>query len=72
MDDTACRRFFLEPQDTLHRRYEILRAFFVDHRPWKDIAEHFGCTYETVHSLVRDFRRQIRAGAVPPFSPHPG
>jgi hypothetical protein len=26
MKDTFCRRFFLEPTQTLHRRYEALRA----------------------------------------------
>ena len=30
MKDTFCRRFFLEPKQTLHRRYEALRAVFVD------------------------------------------
>jgi hypothetical protein len=30
MKDTFCSRFFLEPTQTLHRRYEALRAVFVD------------------------------------------
>src|SRR5512146_1371267 len=27
VDDSPCLRFFLEPTDTLHLRYEVLRAF---------------------------------------------
>ena len=30
MDDTLCRRFFLEPTQPLHRRYAALHAFFVE------------------------------------------
>jgi hypothetical protein len=33
MKDTFGRRFFLEPTQTLHRRYEALRAVFVDQQP---------------------------------------
>ncbi len=32
MDDAPCRRFFLEPDQPLHRRYAALRAFFADFR----------------------------------------
>ena len=69
MDDTPCRRFFLEPLQPLHRRYAALRAFFVEGLPPQAIAEQFGSTYHTVRSWVRDFRAQCRAGHVPPFSP---
>lgn len=66
MDD-PCRRFFLEPQQLLQRRYEVLRAFFVEQRPQAEIAGHFGLSAATVQSLVRDFRAQIRHGQVAPF-----
>ena len=33
VDDSSCLRYFLEPDDTLHRRYEALRAYFVQRRP---------------------------------------
>jgi hypothetical protein len=33
MDDNACRRFFAEPEPTFQRRYEALRAFFVEGQP---------------------------------------
>jgi len=67
MDDASCRRFFLEPTQALQRRYEVLRAFFVEGRPQADIAAQFGLTAATVQSLVRDFRAQVRAGQAPPF-----
>jgi hypothetical protein len=67
MDDDPFRRFFLQPAEPLHRRYEVLRAFFVENRPQADIAVQFGLTLSTVQSLVRDFRAQVRADQVPPF-----
>jgi hypothetical protein len=74
VDDDRCRRFFLEPTQPLQRRYEVLRAFFVEHRLQADIAAQFGLALATVQSLVRDFRAQLQEGQVPPFlsSPAPG
>ena len=69
MDDDDCRRFFLEPDEVLHRRYEILRAFFVDRQSLHELAHRFGFTYHAIRSVVRDFRAQGRAGQLPPFSP---
>ena len=68
MKDTFCRRFFLEPNQTLHRRYEALRAVFVDQQPQMEVAQRFGYTYATLRRLVSDFRAQCRAGQAPPFS----
>ena len=67
MDDDACRCFFLDPPQTLHRRYEVLRAFFVGAESQADIAARFSLTISTVRSLVRDFRAQVQADAMPPF-----
>jgi hypothetical protein len=67
VDDDPCRRFFLEPAQPLQRRYEMLRAFFVEARPQADIAAQFGLTPATVQSLVRDFRAQRRDGQLSPF-----
>ncbi len=72
MDDTSCRRFFLQPAQTLHRRYEALRAFFVEGKPQADIAAQLGLAAATVQSWVRDFRAQARAGQIPPFFGSPG
>jgi len=72
MDDTLCRRFFLEPDQPLHRRYAALHAFFIDGLSLPVIAERFGSTYHTVRSWVRDFRAACRSGHAPPFSPSRG
>ena len=67
MDHDHCRRFFLEPHQLLQRRYEVLRAFFVEQRPQAEIAAQFGLSPATVQSLVRDFRAQMRNDRVAPF-----
>lgn len=69
MDDTRCRLFFHAPAQTLHRRYEILRAFFVEGLSYDAIGERFTVPYHTVRSLVRDFRTQCRTDQVSPFLP---
>jgi hypothetical protein len=71
VDDDLCRRFFLQPTQPLQRRYEVLRAFFVEHRLQANIAAQFGLTLATVQSLVRDFRAQMRDGQVSPFLSSP-
>jgi hypothetical protein len=70
MDDTPCRRFFLQPTQPLHRRFAALHAFFVEGLSAQAIGDRFGLTYHTIRSWVRDFRAQCRAGHIPPFSPH--
>jgi hypothetical protein len=72
MDDDDCRRFFLDPAQPLQRRYEVLRAFFVERRSQADISAQFGLRPSTVQSLVRDFRAQVRAGGASPFFGSPG
>ena len=62
----------LEPSQSLHRRYEALRAVFVDNQPQVEVAKRFGYTYNTLRRLVSDFRAQCRTEQGPPFSlPHP-
>jgi transposase-like protein len=68
MDAQLCRSFFLEPQLTFHRRYEALRAFFVEDRPVAEIAAQFGYKPTALHVMIRRFRAQVRRGQVPPFS----
>ena len=65
MDDSLCLRYFLQPDDTLHRRYEALRAYFVQQRPLREIATQFGYTYDTLRQVIHEFRIQCRAGTPP-------
>jgi len=81
MDDTAYRGFFEHPTQTYHRRYEALRAVFVDQRSQKEAAQAFGFTYDSMRQLVREFRQgcdaedqsespffeTFNAGAAPPL-----
>jgi hypothetical protein len=67
MDDAPCRRFFLEPQKTFHRRYEALRAFFVDGRSLEETATEFGYRTGALKSMICRFRAGCRNGQGPPF-----
>ena len=68
MDDSMCRRFFLEPGQSTHRRYEALRAIFVEGLPLNQVADRFGYRPAALRSLVSRFRSGCRAGSPPPFS----
>ena len=67
MDGQLCRRFFLDPQLTFHRRYEALRAFFVDDRPVAEIAAQFGYKPTALNVMISRFHAQFRRESVPPF-----
>jgi transposase-like protein len=60
-------RFFLEPQQTFHRRYEALRAILVDDEPVARVAERFGYKTSALRSMVSRFRADRRRGVTPPF-----
>lgn len=57
------KNFFLHPIDPMQKRYEALRASFVDGLSAKEIAHKFGYSIHTVNALRRDFK----AGSLPPF-----
>ena len=63
MDDTFCREFFAEPTNPYHRRYEAMRAVFVEGRSHKDVAEQFGFEYSSLRQLVYEFRQHCRHSA---------
>jgi hypothetical protein len=56
MDDSACQEYFTQPTHTYHRRYEALRAVFMEGRSQKDVANEFGFTYGAMRQLVFEFR----------------
>jgi hypothetical protein len=47
---------FLVPQNSTHRQYEALRAYFVDRLPGPEVARRFGYTPGSLHQLVHQFR----------------
>ena len=62
MDGHSCRSFFLEPQLTFHRRYEALRACFVEDRPVAEVAAQFGYKPTALQVMIRRFHAQFRRG----------
>jgi len=67
MEGSHDRRFFLEPEQTFHRRYEALRAVLVDDEPVARVAERFGYKTSALRSMVSRFRADRRRGVTPPF-----
>ena len=55
--------FFLNPKDPMQKRYEVLRASFVESLSAKQVAARFSCSVHTVNALRRDFK----AGSLPLF-----
>jgi len=55
--------FFLHPSDAMQKRYEALRASFVDGLSTLEVARRFGYSIHTIHALRRDFK----ADSLPPF-----
>ena len=60
MEDRHCSQDFLAPQQTSHRRYEALRAFFVAGEPLAVVAQRFGYTVSALKSMVCRFRAMDR------------
>lgn len=48
---------FLSPQNTSHRQYEALRAYFVERLPAAEVAERFSYTLGSFHQLAHQFRK---------------
>ena len=67
MDDELCRQFFLLPQATFHRRYEALRAYFLDGQPLAAVADRFGYRRSSLKLLLCRFRASCANGRPPPF-----
>src|SRR5215475_15938217 len=67
MDDERCRQLFLEPAETAHRKYEALRAFFVEGRQLQEIAQLFGYQESSLRSMVSRFRTQMQNNDLRPF-----
>ena len=54
---TDLARFFLKPQNSTHRQYEALRAYFVDGLPSAEAARRGGYTPGSFRVLVHQFRQ---------------
>lgn len=54
---TDLARLFLQPQNSTHRQYEALRAYFVEGLPWAEAARRSGYTPGSFRVLVHQFRQ---------------
>ena len=52
---TELADFFAKPQSTAQKRYEICRAYFLEHLTARQIAPRFSLAVNTVQGIVRDF-----------------
>jgi transposase-like protein len=55
--------FFLKPVDPVQRRYEALRACYVEGLTSREAARRFGVSFHTVNL----WRRDLKAARMPPF-----
>jgi transposase len=57
------KNFFLHPDDPMQKRYEALRASFVNGLTASEVAKKYGYSVHTINALRRDFK----AGSLTPF-----
>jgi hypothetical protein len=58
----------MEPEQTFHRRYEALRAFFMEGLSLEETAAKFGYRVGALRSVICRFRADCGKGQAPPFS----
>ena len=71
MDGGNYADYFLQPQQSSQRRYEALRAVFVEELSLKEVSQQFEISYGTIRNWVSDFCRTLDTGDAPPFSLQP-
>lgn len=49
------KQFFTNPNNIVHKKYEALRAFYVDNKSAYEVAKMFGYTLNSIYSLTREF-----------------
>ena len=57
MSSDSPAAFFAQPSNPLQRRYELLRAFFLEGLTAEAVARRFGYAVGSVYAITRDFRR---------------
>lgn len=55
--------FFRSPQHPTQRRYEALRAFYLEGQTAEQVATAFNYTLSSIYSLTRDFKQQLNRDA---------
>ncbi len=52
------KNFFLRPQYPMQKRYEILRAYFVEELNAEKIANRYTCSIHTVYALLKQYKKE--------------
>jgi transposase len=63
------KKYFSKTQNVNHKKYEALRAFYVDQLTAEQAAEKFGYSLSAFYSLNRDFRKMFKNQGDPFFKP---
>ena len=48
----------------MHKKYEALRAFYVDNKNAEEVAKTFGYKLNSVYSLTKEFMEMYKTGTV--------
>jgi len=56
--------FFTKPVAVTHKKYEVLRSFYVEGLTALEVAEKYDYTVSSVYALTRDFLRQLKSGSI--------
>ena len=67
--DSILKKYFQNPQDPSQKKYEALRAFYVDEIDTKEVSDKFGYSYTYFKKLRFCFNRQIKQNINPFFFP---
>ena len=67
MDRRTYEPFFLQPENPWQRRYEALRAIFVEEDTALQAAQRFGVSHGTVRNWVSEFCAEVDQGQPTPF-----
>lgn len=60
MENPHLREFFSQPTHLYQRRYEALRAVFLEERSQKEVAQEFGFQYPSFRQMIYEFRQQCQ------------
>ena len=53
------KEFFISPQNTIQKQYEVLRAFYAGGCSAEEAARRFGYKITSFYSLTRDFKKNL-------------
>jgi transposase-like protein len=56
------KEYFKTQEIVNKKRYDTLRAFFIEGATAQEVANRYGYTPSSLYSLVRDFRKYLKEG----------